>query len=532
MAYIKLVGLSEQKSPDGKIWKFPYAFPIIVGKLKLTQHTFDVVDTHLHKLTSKELADTLIQCDAEIFGISAWSHNYLFVKELAEQLKKHKPNCIIIVGGILSGNYKVLMECTKIDIVVTGAEGEKILPKILDKLDSNQINNLDDIDGVVFRRNGHFLQTKPHKVMSKEEYYDEPFPDYDYFNKELQEIFYNINTKVSDMPVKGFPLLTMRGCPFSCTFCGHMYGKKMLRRKWDKFFEEVEHLIDNYGLEGIFNYDTNTFLNEQDVYEFCDEYEKRGHTFKGCYELRMSFGTPEMFRRLYRCGGRVMLFGFETGSPTLLKNMKKGIKLDKMKEVLTYAVEAGMIIHSNFIFGTIGENKQTINETKEFMLFIEKLFYKQEKKFKSVNNMAKSSYGRSFLIPSPTSELYDICIKYNLIQNEEQYLSYISDDSGKELLKGSVNKIALAEIGTDINMSQFSSVNSLKFYVDFMWTIVKLKALLLDKKDMIFNSAKIFNRSYYISKYYMQYVLQTIIDSLKGKRGFFVNARKWKQKIE
>ena len=528
MAHIHLVGISEQKSPDGKIWKFPYAFPIIITKLKQTKHSFSLIDTHLNKLTSKELLDNLINCDAQIFGISAWSHNYQFVKEIANQLKQHKPNCIIIVGGILSGNHKVLMENTIVDIVVTGAEGERILPKILDKLDNNEYNLLKEIDGLVYRTKDSYIETKPYKVMSKEEYYNEPMPDYKYFDKELKELFYNINTKKSDMPVKGFPLLTMRGCPFSCTFCGHMYGKKMLRKKWDKFFEEVEYLIDNYGLEGIFNYDTNTFLNEKDVYDFCDEYERRGHTFKGCYELRMSFGTPEMFERLYRCGGRVMLFGFETGSQTMLKNMKKGIKLDKMKEVLQYSIEAGMTVHSNFIFGTIGENKKTVNETKDFMIFVERLFYNQKKKFELENKISTAGYGRTYLIPSPTSELYEICIKYNLIKDEEQSLEFISDDSAKDLLKGSNFKIALAELGGNINMSQFSSMDSLKLYVDMMWNIVKLRVLFFEKSKIFNNIPKILYKTFLISSYYFKYLVQISLDKVKNKKGFFIDPRKWK----
>jgi len=529
MAHIKLVGISEQKSPDNKIWKFPYAFPIILSHLKSTTHTYDVIDTHLHKLTSLELMDNLIESDAQVFGISAWSHNYRFVVEIIKILKQKKPNCIIIVGGILSGNAELLMNKTNVDIVVTGAEGEKILPKILDKIDNNEVRNLEDINGIIFRKNNEIIKTDPHKVMSKEEFYNEPLPEYKYFDKELKELFHNINTKEGEMPVKGFPLLTMRGCPFSCTFCGHMYGRKMLRRKWSKFFEEIEFLIDNYGLQGIFSYDTNMFLTEQDVHDFCDEYEARGHTFLACYELRMSFGSVEMFKRLYKCGGRVMLFGFETGSPTLLKNMIKGIKLEKMKEVLKYSIEAGMTVHSNFIFGTIGENTTTVNETKEFMLHIERIFYEQKQQLKAKNQISTAGYGRTYLIPSPTSELYDVCIKFKLIENEEDYLNYISDDSAKELLKGSTFKIALAEMGGNINMSEFTSMDALKYYVDYIWNQVKLEALFFDKSEIFNNAAQIMKKSSLIIYYYSKYQRQLILDKKNNKKGFFMDARNWKK---
>ena len=72
MAHVSLVGVSEIKSPDNKIWKFPYAFPIIISQLRLTSHTFDVIDTHLHKLTPEELVACLIESDSQVFGISAY----------------------------------------------------------------------------------------------------------------------------------------------------------------------------------------------------------------------------------------------------------------------------------------------------------------------------------------------------------------------------------------------------------------------------------------------------------------------------
>ena len=82
MAHIQLIGVAEEASPDGKIWKFPYAFPVLIRGLVDTKHTFDIVDTHLHKMSYNDLFDFVKECRAKIYGISAWSHNYLLVKHL------------------------------------------------------------------------------------------------------------------------------------------------------------------------------------------------------------------------------------------------------------------------------------------------------------------------------------------------------------------------------------------------------------------------------------------------------------------
>lgn len=46
MAHIQLVGVAEQKSPDNKIWKFPYMFPIIISRLEQTKRSFEVIATN------------------------------------------------------------------------------------------------------------------------------------------------------------------------------------------------------------------------------------------------------------------------------------------------------------------------------------------------------------------------------------------------------------------------------------------------------------------------------------------------------
>ena len=150
MAHIHLLGLSEAKSADGRLWKFPYAFPIIIRQLMKTRHTFDHRDTHLDRLDHQELLGRLAGCQGRIFGISAWSHNYHQVKDIAEFIRNRNKDAVIVVGGILSGNADVLLKATEVDVVATGPEGEYILPEILDALDDGG-SSLPEVRGISFK---------------------------------------------------------------------------------------------------------------------------------------------------------------------------------------------------------------------------------------------------------------------------------------------------------------------------------------------------------------------------------------------
>ncbi len=381
MAHIQLLAVSEGKSDDGKIWKFPYAFPIIIRALMDTGHSFDVLDLHLHKKSEDELFDYLDTCKAKIYGISAFSFNYSLVKEMSKRIKHKHPDATIIVGGVLSGNDDELMNHTEVDIVCTSAEGEKVLPKILEALDAS--SSLQSVHGLTYKniQNNKIIKTPKRRLMAQVEYQKEPRPAYEYFDEEIKELVQNLNSK-NDLPVKGFPLLTMRGCPFDCTFCGHLYGRKFLRKNWDAYFDELEFLMERYDIKGFYSFDTNQFLTKKDVDDYSTGYSQRNSTFKMVVELRTTFGDYEMFKKLKEHGIEVISFGLESGSQIMLDNMKKHFKLENVKKILKAALDADIIINGNFIFGTPGENIKTIRETRDFMLLLRKWIYQQKKRFK------------------------------------------------------------------------------------------------------------------------------------------------------
>lgn len=471
MAHIQLISLAETKSPDGRLWKFPFALPVIIRQLHKTRHTFDVLDTHLHRLDLEDLLARLDACPASIYGISAYSHNYAAARAIAARIRARRPDAVIIVGGLLARNDSVLLARTEVDIAVTGAEGEFILPELLDELDRGR-PDLPSVRGLSYRdrSGGRIVRTPERPLMTDEQYQLLEMPDYEYFDRELREIAANIATR-DDLPVKAFALLTMRGCPFGCTFCGHLYGRRFLKKRWDLFFDEIGYLQERYGFEGFFSYDTNMFFREEDVDDYCREYARRRSAALMLIELRPTFGSREMFAKLKDHGVRTILFGLESGSQEMLDRMKKRFHLPTMKKVIKAAIDAGLMIHGNFIFGTPGESVKTVRETRKFMMLLDRWIAEQKREFAAAGKACTSGYGFSILVPSPTSELYDVARSAGLIPDEESYLVSLSDRRFSRLLAGSNFKISLAEEGGPVNMSDFPSHGALVSYVRYSFAL-------------------------------------------------------------
>ena len=88
------------------------------------------------------------------------------------------------------------------------------------------------IAGLVSRRNGEIVNGT-HRP---------PPPDYDALPFPAWDLF---------EPVRTLPLLTHRGCPFKCVFCGHNSGFKPRYRTPENVLQEVEEVLNRFRPERI-----------------------------------------------------------------------------------------------------------------------------------------------------------------------------------------------------------------------------------------------------------------------------------------
>jgi radical SAM superfamily enzyme YgiQ (UPF0313 family) len=65
-------------------------------------------------------------------------------------------------------------------------------------------------------------------------------------------------------------------------------------------------------------------------------------------------------------GCRLLIVGFESGDPQILKNVKKGATVERAREFAKDCHDLGLIIHADFILGLPGETKESIRNTINF----------------------------------------------------------------------------------------------------------------------------------------------------------------------
>ncbi len=160
---------------------------------------------------------------------------------------------------------------------------------------------------------------------------------------------------------------TGRGCPARCTFCvwpqtlgGHRYRTKspnvVLRE-----VEEGKSLFPQVR-EWFFDDDTFTADPARAV-EISKGMKRLGLTWSCNARANLDYDT---LRSLKDNGLRLLVVGFESGSPQILKRIKKGVTLDTARRFMHHCHQLGIKVHGTFVMGLPIETRETIEETIRF----------------------------------------------------------------------------------------------------------------------------------------------------------------------
>jgi anaerobic magnesium-protoporphyrin IX monomethyl ester cyclase len=211
-------------------------------------------------------------------------------------------------------------------------------------------------------------------------------------------------------------MVSSRGCPYRCTFClwpDILYGHKFRARSAENVVDEIEQAARLHGHDEVY-FDDDTFtIDRQRVLDICRLIQERGlaKEVEWIAQCRVDTVDRETLEAMKNANCGYILFGVESGSPQMLKKMKKGITLDKVREAFKLTREIGIKTQAFFLFGMPGETQETIGETIEF-----------------AKELNASSTQFAVAIPHPGTALYEEC-KTNNWLTSENWADYTAEAS-------------------------------------------------------------------------------------------------------
>jgi len=162
-------------------------------------------------------------------------------------------------------------------------------------------------------------------------------------------------------------LYTTRGCPAQCTFClwpqtlsGHAWRK----RSTDDVAAELAWAKENFPEAKEFFFDDDTFnIQKARTIELCEKIKPLGLTWSCTSRVTTDRETLEAMKQ---AGCRLLIVGFESGDPQILKNIKKGATVERALTFAKDCRELGLAVHGDFVLGLPGETKESIRKTINF----------------------------------------------------------------------------------------------------------------------------------------------------------------------
>ena len=319
---------------------------------------------------------------ADIYGTTVYAPTIDISEKIANICKTINPYSKVIAGGAHPTAIPNQMS-SLFDIVNIG-DGEETIIEIMENYPNNKRFYKKDLE-----RNLDIYPNPAYHLI-------DPFSYKRKFNGE-----------------QAITILTSRGCPFRCSFCGLPEQHKTMRyRTPENVIEEIKSIQKKYDINK-FNFQDDTFtVNKSRLHKMLELFEPLDIGFRA--HGRSGLDTPEDYIKLAKAGCDVVAWGIESGSQKLLNLMNKQTTVKNNEDVIKWAKDAGLTTRAFFIIGFPGEDKKTMEETKEF-----------------IERANPDQYFVSNFVPYPGTDVWNNPEKYGITKIYTDFEKYYQvDDTG------------------------------------------------------------------------------------------------------
>jgi hopanoid biosynthesis associated radical SAM protein HpnJ len=208
-------------------------------------------------------------------------------------------------------------------------------------------------------------------------------------------------------------LYTTRGCPAQCTFClwpQTLSGHPWRKRSTDDVAREMAKAKEFWPDVREFFFDDDTFnIQKVRTVELCAKLKPLKLTWSCTSRVTTDYET---LKAMKEAGCRLLIVGYESGDPQILKNIKKGATVERARQFTKDCHKLGLVVHGDFILGLPGETHDTIRNTVAFA---------KELDVETIQVSVAHAY--------PGTELYDYAVKNGFMVGDNKMV----DEGGHQL---------------------------------------------------------------------------------------------------
>lgn len=361
----------------------PFGIMSIASVLEKNGFNVKIVDYQKETVSKEKIINDIK--GADLIGISTYTMPMLKEAVRITRIIKNNSKAFLVWGGVHATLFphKSLTEFNLDGVIVN--EGEFTMLELANSL-KNQLD-IDNIKGMYINKNSKIIftgQREPIFQMTQ-------LPPYAW-HLITPEKYTSVNLITRR---KSILLIESRGCPYDCSFCyvNNMFGRKWRGRKPNEILNEMDFLNRKYGISHFDFLDDLPFGgNKHEMINFCNLLDKRDYTWTCDY--RVNCVNYEVLSAMKKAGCRYIYYGVESGSPKILKLLRKGTTPEMIIKAFDITNKVGINCMAGFIGGFPDESVEDL-----------KLTYKLAKRIKATKlRLAK-------YVPYPGGDLYNIALE-------------------------------------------------------------------------------------------------------------------------
>ncbi len=323
-------------------------------------------------LSPAEIVDALDPAAVRLFLFARAIQDHDLILEIASRLRRRHPRATVIViensqaVTSFSLRFSLPQLFPHIDYAIVG-ECEAPALELLAALDREETRP--PIHGLAYRDEGSSEGYTSFPASEPPANLDElPAPRWELFP--LRSYW---QLRIGHGPVSGpyLTVLSSRGCPYPCTFCvvPDMSGRRWRGKSPAPMADELETLVKRFGVREFHFEDLNSTVARKRMVGLCDEILRRNLeiTWKLVSGIKIETIDEHTVERMAQAGCRYLSFSPESGSPRVLKMMKKTFDHPKALRLTRRMAELGIRTQACFVLGYPGETDEDRDLTTGFV---------------------------------------------------------------------------------------------------------------------------------------------------------------------
>ena len=266
----------------------------------------------------------------------------------------------VVVGGPDAAEWCDTYFRAGVDIIGTN-EGERTLEQLIPWLQEKGLENLEQVPGIIFAKDGSSCRTPPRPVIADLD--SLPWPDRDVL--EMDDYFKAWKSRHGESSVS---LITARGCPYHCSWCSaEVFGHSHRQRSPSDVVDEMLMLKERYEPDIMWISDDVLTISRKWSFAFFEEVRRRGAALPFECLSRADLVDREILQGLADSGCFRIWYGAESGSQKVLDSMQKGTRVEQVREASRITQELGMQSGFFILLGYPEETTADIRMTIDFL---------------------------------------------------------------------------------------------------------------------------------------------------------------------